>query len=392
MPKNPLLEEEVKKLGTQVNEKIDWNKYIDSKSIYKLSYCLQIIKSFLIQSDNGPFQIEGNEKINKSWLDTFRNNKGIKHLITVIYQYEVSEFTTNLGFSCLNEILILLKNVAKVGEEVKVESDEIIRKLTDIIFFICISSELKQKSSKILDMQIEYKRKRDKVQLIKSYNQNQVNNNTFNEEQAGELDEYHPIIRENWLKEENSIILITNFLSSFFENQKIVNIFLKSDNFDKIICEGFIKLKNYKIKQIIIEFLKKLYENLDPNNLIKNLFLTKIFKIIFDMNTLKSAISNAETSEDFFKFFSEYLKIVDFNTIKKIEFEKKILEITDFIINYINNYSVETEKYDTALTGFLCILRIFILNDNHLLDYISKNNNLYDILIDKCIFSKCKSI
>ena len=100
-------------------------------------------------------------------------------------------------------------------------------------------------------MQIEYKRKRDKVQLIKSYNQNQVNNNTFNEEQAGELDEYHPIIRENWLKEENSIILITNFLSSFFENQKIVNIFLKSDNFDKIICEGFIKLKNYKIKQII---------------------------------------------------------------------------------------------------------------------------------------------
>ena len=63
-----------------------------------------------------------------------------------------------------------------------------------------------------------------------------------------------------------------------------------------------------------------------------------------------------------------------------------------FIINYINNYSVETEKYDTALTGFLCILRIFILNDNNLLDYISKNNNLYDILIDKCIFSKCKSI
>ena len=110
------------------------------------------------------------------------------------------------------------------------------------------------------------------------------------------------------------------------------------------------------------------------------------------MNTLKSAISNAETSEDFFKFFSEYLKIVGFNTIKKIEFEKKILEITDFIINYINNYSVETEKYDTALTGFLCILRIFILNDNNLLDYISKNNNLYDILIDKCIFSKCKSI
>ena len=26
---------------------------------------------------------------------------------------------------------------------------------------------------------------------------------------------------------------------------------------------------------------------------------------------------------------------------------------------------METEKYDTALTGFLCILRIFILNDNN---------------------------
>ena len=79
----------------------------------------------MIQNENNGGAESGVvEKINKNWMEIFRKNKGIKHLITVIFQYEVSHFATNLGYSCLNEIVNFLKKFAKVGDEIKNENEE----------------------------------------------------------------------------------------------------------------------------------------------------------------------------------------------------------------------------------------------------------------------------
>jgi ubiquitin carboxyl-terminal hydrolase 9/24 len=388
LPKNPQLEEEVKKLGTQINEKIDWNKYIDTKSIYKLSYCLQIIKSFLIQTEsNSPKN--NSEKINKNWLETFRKNKGIKHLITVIYQYKDAHFSSNLGFSCLNETINLLKHVTKVGDEIRNESEVIISKLFEIINFIFKSSEDKFNSEKTKEIQQEYKRKKDRQLLMKSYNQNQSNNLNNNDEIPSELDEFHPCIRDIWLKEENSIQIVISFLY-IFEDEKLINSLITSNYLESIINSGMILLKNTKIKQNLIDFLKKLYENISTNIRLKNYLSSHIFLILFDINTISSAVSHSETSEAYFKLFTEFLSLIDCNTLKELNLDKKMNEMTDFMINNIIKF-VETKKFDTALTGFLSILRIFILIDSHIVDRINENYNLYEILIDKCIFSKCKS-
>jgi len=373
-----------------MNDKIDWNKYIDSKSIYKLSYCLQIIKYFLIQTEsNSPDN--SSEKINKNWLETFRKNKGIKHLITVIYQYKDSHFSSNLGYSCLNETINLLKLVTKEGDEIRNESDGIISKLFEIINFIFKSSEDRFNSEKTKEIQQEYKRKRDRQILNKSYNQNQNNNLNNNDEIVSELDEFHPSIRDIWLKEENSIQMVINFLY-IFDDEKLINNLIGSNYLQNIINSGLILTKNTKIKQNFIDFLKKLYDNISTksNVKVKNSLLSHIFFILFEIETINFAVLHSETSEAYFKLFTEFLSLIDCHTLKDINLDKKMNEMTDFMINYIINF-VETEKFDTALTGFLNILRIFILIDSHIVDRINKNNNLYEILIDKCIFSKCKS-
>ena len=80
-------------------------------------------------------------------------------------------------------------------------------------------------------------------------------------------------------------------------------------------------------------------------------------------------------------------------TIKEIEefsLTKNLYETIEYTIKYIEDFNLEKDKSDNVLSGFMEILRIFILYDESILEMVIKNYKLFDLIINKCIFSKCK--
>ena len=65
-----------------------------------------------------------------------------------------------------------------------------------------------------------------------------------------------------------------------------------------------------------------------------------------------------------------------------------IYKLIEFIINFLKDY--EGGECDNVLIGFLSIIRIFVLENEKLIEFVIKNHILLDILMTICRFSKCQ--
>ena len=76
---------------------------LDSNSIYKMLYTINIIKSIVIARDT--YSSSNDISI---WLNNFKENGGTNHLIKLIFQFQLSHLENILVFRCLNDILSFL--------------------------------------------------------------------------------------------------------------------------------------------------------------------------------------------------------------------------------------------------------------------------------------------
>lgn len=84
IPVNKELYSNIKKLN--IRESSDWNKIMDSESMFKLLYSLQIINSLICSPDSD--QIDENEQQERfEWRLKFINTGGFDHLLSILINH-----------------------------------------------------------------------------------------------------------------------------------------------------------------------------------------------------------------------------------------------------------------------------------------------------------------
>ena len=358
-------------------------------------YTINIIKSFVfkeLREDDKSRMIEDNVgrddnmDVNVQWISNFKDNGGVNHLIQLIYQFELCHFDKLLGFGCLNDILKILL-LFKSNDIHPHQLTKLLPKLCEIQLMILKSSSKRDNEKKYIELQTQYSRHRQKVLIQRLMN----NNNDSNLDHFNDIDEVHPTINENWNNENSSIININRFVTSCFKIEVIIDSFMKEKVIIELLQFGLIIPKNHKAKYSIFNFFKEIISS-NNTQMTKNL-LKFIFEILFQFNTIHLAISNHNTSDAFFKILIFFLTSTDLSDIccfdQNFSNSTDIYRLIDFMVTFIKEFVGEAEN---VLIGFLSIIRIFVLENERILEYVCKKHNLLDILMNICLFSKCQSI
>lgn len=388
LPKNQEMVKKIEKLGMIKQEFINWTEYLDQTSIYQMSYSIDLIKNCVIESLPNKFNIK--------WMEVFKENKGIEMLISLLGKFQVDHFSLKLGYKCIRDIIYLLNTYISVFDNF-VNSEDIAKNqdiLIQQIFYNCLliynASKLKDDDTKLIDLQNEFKRKRNKEQihknLIKKTEENSDENNTEN------LEEYHPTIRENWALETQAIWYLIKFLDNFSSLSIINN--LIEDHLSllrSLIVQGLIYTKNFRIKYSVFESISSHIEKITEAKRIE--CYCNLYNIFLDQNILKECENYPYYSDSYFKILQTFLKqsklseAILKNELLKINFK----EVTDYMLVYIENYIPDINKIDKVLVGYLSVLRELILDSKQLHKFVLERQDILKFITEKCLFSKCKS-
>jgi hypothetical protein len=358
-------------------------------------YTINIIKSFVFKEtkeDDKSRMMEdnigsdGNMEVNSQWIINFKENGGVNHLVQLIHQFEICHFDKLLGFGCLNDILNFLF-LYKNNDIDPQHFSKLFPKLCEIQLMILKSSSQRDNDKKYIDLQTQYSRQRQKILIQRLMN---MNNNDGNNDQGNDIDEVHPTIMENWNNENNSIININRFVTSFFRIEEIIESYMKEKVIVELLQFGLIIPKNHKVKYSIFNFFKEII-SVNNSHMTKNL-LKFIFEILFQFNTINLAIANNNTSDAFFKILIYFLTSTNLSDIcnfdSNIISSSNIYKLIDFMLNFVKEFVGEAEN---VLIGFLSLIRIFVMENEKILEYVCKHHDLLGILMNICLFSKCQS-
>ena len=357
-------------------------------------YTISIIKSFVTDEkteikskmideniiDSGT----ENSKINTVWLENFNKNGGVSHLIKLIHQFDLCHFDNMLGFGCLNDIIniLLLFNSNEIDT---ILFNKLLIKLCEIQLMIIKTSASRDNEKKLIDLQTQFSRQRQKILIQRLSSNNEDNINYRNDN-----DDYHPLILENWNVENSTIININKFITNYFKIEEIIDLLMKENVTVELLQFGLIIPKNSKIKYSIFNFFKEIISS--DNQILTNKFMKFIFSLLFQFETINLSIKNNVNSDAYFKILIYFLTSMDLADIsildKNVKSSVNIFNLIDFMIKFLKDY--EGGECDNVLIGFLQIIRILVLENERLLEYLIKKHNLLDILLDICLFSKCR--
>jgi hypothetical protein len=372
LPKSKEIEENIHKTGSSdIQDKIDWNKFLDYNSIYKMSYSLQIIKSFVN---------------NIAWVFNFRKNGGIGHLIQLLMKFKVEHFSQNLGFQAFNDIIEIFYTLKEIYgnlnkiTEIEEQSSELIYKLFENALLVMKASYQKDNDQRLKDLQHEWTKKRNREMIHRSY---YVKKEEL--EQLEEIDEIHETIRIIWTNENKTISLITTFLYNFDSDVVVKCLMNQNDTVLKeILTFGLINPKNYMMKYILFSSIEQLIKFRSDEEQAQ--FNSFVFKTIFTKETLDLCISNNDSCEAFFKI-GLLGTLSHYETLDTTDIDFK--SITEYMIEFIESYK-ESSHLENVLIGFLSVLRELVLVNKDIHDYLINSRDMIDLLIHKCIFSKCQ--
>ena len=408
LPKNVELEEEIYQIGKNISQPLDMNKYFDEQSIYVMSYSLKLIKSiiFNLPRDNEPKNNNSSSNpiytaINKEWIQNFYNNKGLAHLLKLVLQFNVEHFSSDLGFECLNDLIYILRQFIEVTNCFENQVDILIAKIFRIIPEIIQSSIKKDTSPKFLEMHVNFKKRREREFSTNENTNDNINltTNNFTELNRNVAEtEFCEEVLKIFNSEDATIRKLLEFLDNIaarYKDPKNIysNLFISSkDVLKEVVTTGLICSKNYKIKITLKNFFKRILDLLSfEDKDMARTFKSIIFQLMLNKDVLLLANKYQETCSYFFKILSflleEFLEPFTVNT--NLDFS----ELADFMIDaIINKDSTEVyhESDDNVLEGYLMVLRVLIIKSRELSEKVNKNYNLIDLILNKCLLSKCQ--
>ena len=346
-------------------------------------YSLKIITCCIKGEEVKMIDCEITEKqINEKWVENFYLNGGVSHLFKLIYQFELNHFDKVLGYECLNNILNIFTlissscsneiNLKKIKD---VNYIELLYKFCEIMIYIFKSSALRDNDKTLISLQTAFMRQKQK-NLFKKLNLMNELEDTLMSEVSEDLENYHPVIRENFISEDYTINQIYNFLVNFLDSEILIEFFSKNHILKEIIHYGFIFPKNFRIKYSTFLIFKRLF--LINTTLTKQL-IKSFFEKLFDKETLELTIKQPNTSEAFYKIVINFITSFRVSLIYSYgEVKINRYDLIDYAVNYIKNFTFGNE---IVLNGLFSILRNLILDNEKDLIYLESKHKILETLI-----------
>lgn len=374
-------------------------KLLNMDYLYMTSYNLKLMRNFMSDASHGNKVIDEKSSHIRSWMEQMLKLKGVDHLVNLICN-QPRDFSKHLILDCLVDELILVKEIfssyAKDSSGLFsiVKPDDLISNLLSVISAIISSSMEVDKDEKLNSENSEFRRRREKMLSNRSLNEE-------NEDTAikSDMDDICESLAKVWIGYDNALFTIIRFFEIFdlpnktshnINRDSIIMHIMKDDTTQskftqEILINGLIRIANFKIKDTILYFINTTVNTATSP---KKNFLNYLFGLLFSKETQIIALNNLKTSEKFFTVFANLLT-------NHFEYEEHIdkqglASSIVFFVDYIKQFSIEDNQLDIAVEGYLNILRILSIKSNSLKKTMLDKFNIVDLLLIKCIFSKCQ--
>lgn len=425
---------------SESNEKINWNKILDSSNIYKLIYVLQIIESFLedIDIDNeniDSFVDEENlldlknkdkdyiRNLKTKWMRNFVQNNGYQHLFDILVGL-LQQYKDSTSFNLMRHIYLEL--VLKI---LKVFYSCALNKYNHYIqIYIPHGNSTKESSTienlfkseltqNIINKEFNYTKLAYRLLDLLIFYSNHRKNNIKEKDKAIFSQEEIAII-------ENSFEFLT-LIVGFEEDISQIYDLMKSELMTEVILFGItnsclsirVKFTEYLIKlckvceysnriSIFVSILSNMF---DLVNVINNETIEIDDEIGDDVKlTYERKLSNRTVYmskegitnyTDFFDFFCSLLEIYVLSPAKYEEvFSKNSINVNGFVMNLarIVNHEIYNEgqpNLSSELTiGYLKILKIVMKNLLNLKSEICSKYKIMQGILTRILFKQNKAI
>ena len=376
------------------------DKFLSSSSIYYINYNLKLIRLGLFTSLKNKKQIflNSNDFYNQSqidvaWISIFCEKQGVALLIKILHNLE---FSSNLVFDAILNIAFILKviygnikgdslnnsdiwNIIQKKELMKLVLEKVNKLVRKSLEFDSSSQQMKEQ---------EYHFTRKERNILKN-NSSDIEHSIMNFSPVNVLNK---VIIE-WENQNQALEKIVEFFDIFELKKTFVdNLSLVSTEFKEILTSGFIKLKNFKIKESLFNFIMNLLiDDFIQENSTSIKLKDFIISELFNENHLFDLVQkNIPQSSKYLELLSKLLDSI----LKENEIEnEKMVTCCRKMLSYVKEfkYSHLEIKNCLVIEGYLAITKVILNKNEKIKSIIEKEFSIIDFLLKQCIMSKCQS-
>ena len=191
----------------------------------------------------------------------------------------------------------------------------------------------------------------------------------------------------------NLFKFIDDILDKYKETKSVYeNILESTDQIKDIVTKGLISPKNFKMKITIKDFFKNILDLLSfEDETLARTFKSTLFIYMLNKDTLYMSLLHQGTCSYFFKVLAGMLEeYLEPSEISSGLLNLNFYSLAEFMISYIIRNEFDSQSEDNVLEGYLLLLRVIIIKSRELTDNINKNFDMIDLILNKCLLSKCQ--
>ena len=368
IPQNMQIKNEIVELNVAEDTESAWNGILDSNSIHRFLYCIEIIENHIhnIQQPKAPPPDEESP----SWLQCFCQKGGASHLFRTLLSFSVNKMDDILTRKCFYIIIKTLCKTIHAGL------------LHTINNFQELKSELLMKLITLFIYQLDYSKipkppikKRQKRYFMKVHYQGRMEENSEEEEDEGVQQEKKELERDILFYKYGFQLIYETKSNYYFP------ILTLSEEYKVFLSKGLLCNKNSYVREEIersVIYMCNVKGQEDIHRLYYiNLFLNKFMPL---------ALNNQATCSTFFNLLTKLIELTSRNSLDNTQL--KSLQIMQGLLQEIKTHPViERSKsdQDLVLEGLFKLLRSLLIKYPEYKLYLGQNLSLVAENL-KCLF------
>jgi len=378
LPRNSKIENGIKNL--EIIEPGLWNTLLDSNSVYKLLYALQIIAEIIKEPDQNinsvaltPEKYKEKEQREK-WISDFLDKKGGNHLFYCLLSFPMHTISQPLSRKCfallMKSIIQLFKNEPNYSDKAILygtNKSEIIKRILTALEVFALPTIARKQT--LRNAKYDYSQGEEEPITDQIIDNNEIDIKAKNEEAEGVTNGFR-IIKSMYSTEFNYFAEIAHF-SLFIELMK-----------NGLICSEnqVLRLKlSTEISSICSDFHKFAHFPVTPEKILPQILFNEL---------INDAVNCAHGFQEFLITFKQIIEKVPQATLdsSKINF-LEVIEKVSFALVQHKTTELTSNDYDDVLAGLLDLLSILLRKfPIHKLTIGQGPTQLLSEVLHKCLF------
>ena len=384
IPENEEIKQEIIEVKVDSNAESEWNKILDSNSIHRFLYSIEIIEQHLHSLEGR--QTGGNTRVSNSsafnqWLTKFSRAGGTNHLFNSLLKFKLDNMENKLIRRCFYIIIKILCKSLGAGGQISIEEFEV-RKRDMIVQLLGV-----------LIQQLEYC-KQPKLVFGRqgrshgryNYYGHGVTGGTDNGLDAEEDEALQQEKRE--LQRDIFIYRYAFELIYITKPQYYFPTLTTMPEYPNYLFRGLLQCKNYCIREEIRNSLLKMCENIKGEEDSHRIYYIKLFVGFMDKAITQCQATCAT-------YFSLFTQLISSTSRQKLDLAQ--IQSCDFIMGICTQIKlhpvIERTKSDEddLLGGLLKLLKSLIIKYPEYKLLLGQDESLIDEIL-KCLFEFPKCI